>query len=37
MTTLSVVYHSGTGHTRKMAEAVLAGATSVDGVKTQLM
>lgn len=37
MTTLSVVYHSGTGHTRKMAEAVLAGATSVDGVKTQII
>ena len=37
MTTISVVYHSGTGHTRKMAEAVLAGAASVGGVETQMI
>ncbi|MEM1254530.1 MAG: hypothetical protein AAGI69_19020 [Cyanobacteria bacterium P01_H01_bin.21] len=37
ITTVSVVYHSGTGHTEKMAEAVLAGAASVDGVKTHMI
>ena len=37
MTTVSVIYHSGTGHTEKMAEAVLAGAASVDGIKTQMI
>ena len=35
MTTLSVVYHSGTGHTAKLAEAVAKGASSVADVKVQ--
>jgi NAD(P)H dehydrogenase (quinone) len=35
MTTLSVVYHSGTGHTAKLAEAVAQGAGSVADVKVQ--
>lgn len=37
MTTVSVIYHSGTGHTRVMAEAVLAGAASVRNVKAQIL
>lgn len=37
MTAISVVYHSGTGHTTKMAEAVAKGATSVDGVEATLI
>jgi NAD(P)H dehydrogenase (quinone) len=35
MTTISVVYHSGTGHTAKLAEAVAKGASSVADVKVQ--
>ena len=35
MTTVSVVYHSGSGHTTKMAEAVAQGAGSVADVKVQ--
>ena len=35
MTTVSVVYHSGMGHTTKMAEAVAQGAGSVADVKVQ--
>ena len=37
MTTISVVYHSGNGHTTKMAEAVAKGASSVDGVEATLI
>jgi NAD(P)H dehydrogenase (quinone) len=37
MTTVSVVYHSGTGHTAKMAEAVAKGAGSVADVKVNLL
>ena len=37
MATISVVYHSGTGHTRKMAEAIHVGAASVEGVKANLI
>lgn len=37
MTTVSVIYHSGTGHTAKMAEAVHEGAAAVDGVDAQLI
>ncbi len=37
MTTLSVVYHSGSGHTTRMAEAVAKGAGSVAGVKVNLL
>jgi len=37
MITVSVIYHSGTGHTKKMAEAVWAGAAAVEGVKAQLL
>ena len=32
MTTVTIVYHSGMGHTTKMAEAVLKGAEAVEGV-----
>lgn len=35
MTTLSIVYHSGAGHTAKLAEAVAKGASSVADVKVQ--
>ena len=37
MTTMSIVYHSGNGHTAKMAEAVAKGASSVDGVEATLI
>jgi NAD(P)H dehydrogenase (quinone) len=37
MTTVAVVYHSGTGHTQKMAEAVAEGAGSVAGVRANLI
>ena len=37
MTTVSVVYHSGMGHTQKMAEAVAKGAAEVDGVQVNLI
>jgi NAD(P)H dehydrogenase (quinone) len=33
MTTVSIVYHSGSGHTAKMAQSVATGASSVAGVK----
>ena len=32
MSTVSVVYHSGMGHTKMMAEAVAKGAADVEGV-----
>ncbi|MEO9460365.1 MAG: flavodoxin family protein [Lentilitoribacter sp.] len=32
-----VIYHSGYGHTKVQAEAVLAGAQSIDGVETELI
>lgn len=35
MTTLTIVYHSGAGHTAKLAEAVAKGAASVAGVTVQ--
>jgi NAD(P)H dehydrogenase (quinone) len=37
MTTVSIIYFSGTGHTTKLAEAVNKGAASVTGVKTHLI
>jgi NAD(P)H dehydrogenase (quinone) len=37
MTTISVIYHSGSGHTAKMAEAVAKGAGSVPDVKVNLL
>jgi NAD(P)H dehydrogenase (quinone) len=37
MTTVSIVYHSGSGHTAKMAEAVARGAGSVNDVKVNLL
>ena len=37
MTNVSVLYFSGYGHTAKQAEAVQKGASSVDGVKAQLI
>ena len=37
MTTVSILYFSGTGHTTQLAEAVLKGAASVAGVTTKLI
>jgi NAD(P)H dehydrogenase (quinone) len=37
MTTVAVVYYSGSGHTAKMAEAVLKGVSSVTGVRAELI
>jgi NAD(P)H dehydrogenase (quinone) len=37
MTTVSIVYHSGSGHTTKMAEAVAKGAGSISDVKVNLL
>ncbi|MDD3179886.1 MAG: flavodoxin family protein [Opitutaceae bacterium] len=37
MSTVSIVYYSGTGHTTKLAEAVAKGAASIAGVKTNLL
>jgi multimeric flavodoxin WrbA len=36
MTTILIVYHSQTGHTRKMAEAVAEGVMAVEGVRASL-
>ena len=37
MTNVSIVYHSGYGHTKKLAESVLAGMQNVDGVHASLI
>ena len=37
MTTVSIIYFSGSGHTAKLAEAVHKGAAAVAGVKTHLI
>ena len=37
MSTVSIIYFSGTGHTTKLAEAVNQGAASVAGVTTHLL
>jgi NAD(P)H dehydrogenase (quinone) len=37
MTTVSIIYFSGSGHTTKLAEAVAKGAASVEGFKTNLI
>ncbi len=37
MTRIAIVYHSGYGHTRKQAEAVLRGADGVQGVEAQML
>jgi len=37
MSTVSIIYFSGTGHTAKLAEAVHRGAASVAGVKANLI
>lgn len=37
MTTVSIVYHSGTGHTAELAEAVAQGAASVAGVEVHTL
>jgi NAD(P)H dehydrogenase (quinone) len=37
MSTVSIIYFSGSGHTTKMAEAVTKGAASVAGVQTHLL
>jgi NAD(P)H dehydrogenase (quinone) len=36
MTTIAIAFHSGYGHTRRQAEAVLAGAASVGGATAKL-
>ncbi|MBK1662335.1 flavodoxin family protein [Paracraurococcus ruber] len=35
MSKLAIVFHSGYGHTRRMAESVLAGAASVPGIEAE--
>lgn len=37
MSKISIVYHSGYGHTRKLAEAVLAGLAEIDDVSSSLV
>ncbi|MCX6929921.1 MAG: flavodoxin family protein, partial [Verrucomicrobia bacterium] len=37
MTSISVVYFSGTGHTTKMAEAIAKGAGAVAGTQVQVL
>jgi NAD(P)H dehydrogenase (quinone) len=37
MTTLSIIYFSGSGHTATLAEAVKIGAATVEGVQTNLV
>lgn len=37
MNKICIVYHSGYGHTQKMANAVAEGAGSVDGIQSRLM
>jgi multimeric flavodoxin WrbA len=37
MTTVSVVYHTNSGHTGALAEAVARGATAVEGVEARLI
>lgn len=37
MAKVTVVYHSGKGHTQKQAEAVVEGAASVSGVQAELL
>jgi NAD(P)H dehydrogenase (quinone) len=37
MSTVSIIYFSGTGHTGKLAEAIQKGAASVPGVKSHLL
>jgi NAD(P)H dehydrogenase (quinone) len=37
MANISILYYSGAGHTAKLAEAVTKGATSVKGIKTNLI
>ena len=37
MTTVSILYYSGSGHTTKLAEAIRQGAACIEGVKTHLI
>lgn len=37
MTTIAIIYHSGYGHTKLVAEAVKQGAESVDGVEVRFL
>ncbi len=37
MSQVTIVYHSGYGHTKKLAEAVLAGVDQIDGVTSSLI
>ena len=37
MTTVSIIYFSGSGHTAKLAEAIHKGAASIDGVQASLI
>jgi multimeric flavodoxin WrbA len=36
-TRIAIVYHSGSGHTRRQAEAVKAGVEQVDGAEALLL
>lgn len=36
MTTIAIIYHSGYGHTKRVAEAMQEGAESVEGVEVRL-
>jgi flavodoxin len=36
MTKILIVYHSQTGHTKQMADAVVGGAKAIDGVEVIL-
>ncbi len=37
MSTITIAYHSGYGHTKKVAEAIAAGVGSVDGVTVHIL
>ncbi len=37
MSTVSIVYHSGYGHTKRMAEFVRDGAAAIEGIKVNLL
>lgn len=37
MKTISIIYHSGSGHTTKMAKAVAKGAVSIEEIKVNLL
>ncbi len=37
MKIISIIYHSGSGHTKEMAKAVAQGAASVEEIKVNLL